>query len=179
MSVAFPYDQERATQAVLWLLAQHGGKLPVLKLMKLVFFADRLHLARYGRPIVGGRYVAMPYGPVASELKDDVDEPKPPRPAFEREGNDVKALGAYDEDVLSDSDLEVLAETNAKYGRLDTFRLRDLTHELEAWRKNYKEGAEKRSFPLPYEDFFADLDDEARQMLAIIEEDCEARTALK
>ena len=47
MGVEFRYDQERAWNAVLWFLHQHGGALDFLKLIKLAFFADRLHLAKY------------------------------------------------------------------------------------------------------------------------------------
>ena len=71
--IRFKYDADKAGQAILWLLHRHGGSMDKLKLIKLFFYADRLHLLRYGRPIVGGHYFAMNFGPVSSELKDIVD----------------------------------------------------------------------------------------------------------
>ena len=35
-----------------------------LKLMKLLWLADRLHLMKYGRMVLNDKYYAMPYGPV-------------------------------------------------------------------------------------------------------------------
>src|SRR5690606_40518414 len=36
------------------------------KLMKLMYFADRDHLVKYGFPITGDMYIKLPYGPVPS-----------------------------------------------------------------------------------------------------------------
>jgi uncharacterized phage-associated protein len=174
MSIVFRYDPERASHATRWLLARHGGRLDRLKLIKLIFLADRLHLARYGRPIVGGRYVAMEHGPVASDfynaIKGDTLE------GTKQDGVRVECAVRPDEDFLSETDLEVLREVNDQYGSFDTFRLRDMTHLLRAWGKNYK--GENSSYPLPYEDFFEDLADEKQRALGLISEGQEAERVL-
>jgi uncharacterized phage-associated protein len=179
MAITFRYDPERAYQAVLWFLHRHGGALPIMKLMKLLFFADRLHLWRYGRPLTGGRYAAMPHGPVASDLYEEVKLSTPGRP-FQRQGNSIRALAPVDEEYLSESDVEVLTEIDHEYGTFDGSTLRRLTHETIAYSKNYKEEEPVRSFPLPYEDFFEDLalEDPRRQMLNLAVEDCCARDSL-
>lgn len=41
-----------------------------MKALQLVYFADRYHLRKFGRPITNDEYFAMPYGPVASGAKD-------------------------------------------------------------------------------------------------------------
>lgn len=169
--ISFPYDEDRAAHASRWLLKRHGGEMDRLKLVKLIFLADRMHLARYGRPIVGGRYVAMEHGPVASEFLTLIKT---------NQVSGVACLGSYkqvaladaDEEMLSESDLEVLGEVNDAFGAYDTFRLRDYTHTFRAWIKNYKGG--NSSFPLAYEDFFDDLPAEAKQMLDLIEDAQEA-----
>ena len=176
MQIRFEYDQQRATQAVLWLLHKHGGQLDILKLLKLMFFVDRLHLARYGRPTVGGRYFAMQYGPVASELYDaikaagaETGEP------YVTKGNQVIAVLPLDENFLSESDIGALEEVDREFGHLDPFRLSDITHNLKVWSKNNPGG--KTSAPIPYEDFFLDMPDDS--MLDIIREDQEAREILE
>jgi uncharacterized phage-associated protein len=159
--IVFQYDSSRAAQAVLWLLHKHGGAMDKLKLVKLVFYADRDHIAKFGRPIAGGPYVAMKHGPVSSKLLNDLAQAAPGAGyPFEARGRRVLALSQVDENELSESDMSVLEAVNAQYGNLDTFRLRDLTHELKAWRKNYPDPKANTSHPLPYEDFFLDLDDD-------------------
>jgi len=180
--IKFPYERARAEQAVLWLLHRHGGAMDVLKLTKLLFLADREHLAHYGRPIMGGQYSAMPYGPVPSVFYDEVNRKKQPVSGLfkrERDGDRVSALAPVNEDYLSESDIEVLKHIDQTFGGWDPFRLRDFTHQLRAWRENFKEGSGKRSFPIPYEDFFLDLNTEDQKLLAVIHEDAEARAALE
>lgn len=172
MRITFQYDAAKAAQAVLWLLHHSGGAMDKMKLVKLIFFADRLHLAHYGRPIVGGRYVAMQHGPVSSNFLDHINgEPGTPDRPFALEGHRVRALADVDDDVLSESDAEVLRDVLDTYGGHDTFRLRDLTHGLRAWRENYPKGDVNTSVDLSYEDFFLDLPDQ--DMLDIIREDQE------
>jgi uncharacterized phage-associated protein len=176
VAIRFAYDPVRASHAARWLLSRHEGKLDRIKLIKLIFFADRLHLARYGRPIVGGRYCAMEHGPVASDfynaIKDNALDGTLPEEGTPR----VEGTRKADEDFLSESDIEILRVVNDTYGPLDGWRLRDLTHETKSWTKNYKGG--NSSYPLPYEDFFEDLDPEDSEMLELIAESQEAEKAL-
>ena len=173
MPIRFQYDCNKATQAILWLLHKHGGAMPKLSLVKLIFFADRDHLAKFGRPIVGGSYVAMKHGPVPSDLLDHLNRAiAGSGQPFQTIGRTVKALESVNDEELSESDIEILDTIDARYGRRDRFALRDLTHELRAWRKNYPDPGENTSRPLPYEDFFLDLDDD--EMLGIIREHQEA-----
>ena len=176
MEICFGYDPAKATQVVLWLVHKHLGPLDKLKLVKLVFYADRQHLARYGRPIVGGCYYAMPNGPVSSELLDCIqDSAGGENPAFELTDLKVRAKMSPDEEFLSESDIEVLEETDEEFGKLDPWHLRNMTHKLKAWKKNKPLPKGRR--PLPYEDFFLDLDVRNKSMLALIREDQELRTA--
>ena len=71
----------------------------------------------------------------------------------------------------------MLENTNCEYGRYDSFTLRDMTHNLKSWRKNYPDKDANTSNPMPYEDFFLDVDDNG--MLDIIREDQEARDFLR
>lgn len=172
-AIRFAYTQERAYNAILWLLHQHGGTLKKLKLVKLVFLADLEHLVRYGRPIVGGDYVAMPHGPVASSLLNDINSSGLNNPPFRLISQyDVGAIASVDEDQLSESDMEVLREVNTQFGDMDQFKLRDLTHNYEAWKKNYL--GNNSSYPLPYEDFFLNIPDDRQEMLDIIRDRQEA-----
>jgi uncharacterized phage-associated protein len=148
----FPYDAERARHATLWLLKRHGH-LEHIKILKLVVLADLEHLARYGRPVVGGKYFAMVHGPVASELYDDLKMNSlvgvvQTTPTI---GYVVTAVQEADEDYLSETDLEVLNEINTKFGNWDTYRLSEYTHKLEFWKKHWKPYT-NGSYRIPYAD---------------------------
>jgi len=163
----FKYDSNKAIQAILWLAHKHGGAIDKLKLVKLIFFADRDHLEKFGRPIVGGPYVAMKHGPVPSNLLDYIDcAVEGSGSPFKLDNPKVIALAPVNEDELSESDIQSLGHANDLFGHLDTFSLRNLTHKLKAWSKNYLRPSENTSYPLPYEDFFLDLDDD--EILEII-----------
>ncbi len=178
MTITFRFNHTKAYQAALWFLYRHGGALDKLMVIKLIFFADRWHLAKYGRPIVGGRYCAMQWGPVCSELLDDMKKIEGGKDApISVRGVEVTARASLNEEVLSESDIEALKATEEEYGAYNTFGLSNITHSLKAWRKNYPGHNKKTSRTLPYEDFFLDLDDDA--MLEIIREDQEARDLLE
>jgi len=166
--IRFKYEEAKATQVILWFLHRHGIT-DKLKLVKMVFFADREHLARYGRPIVGGAYCAMPYGPVSSELLNHIDKINDEKnPPFVLRGYQLHPQSQFNEDYLSESDVEILEEVDNKYGKCDPFTLSNITHQLKAYKKHCQKNTHT-SVPLPYEDFFLDLDD--RSILDIIRED--------
>jgi uncharacterized phage-associated protein len=172
--IEFVYDEERARHSTLWLLKQHGP-LDHIKLLKLILLADLEHLKRYGRPIAGGPYFAMEHGPVSSELFDDLKllsaSPSASKLSGTEAVNDftLRALVEPNEDYLSETDLEVLRYVNEVYGGWDRYRLSTETHKLSAWIKNYKgptSDGRDAAYPIPYDDFMADVLD--KTMAAIV-----------
>lgn len=157
--ISFPYNAQKAAQVVLWLLHKHGGRMDRLKMVKLVFLADREHLLKFGRPIVGGEYWNMPLGPVSGELLDHVkgglnDGLMPFEVAIPCH---IEARAGVDEDELSESDMDILTEINNKYGNYSSSKLSDMTHQMSLWKDNAPEQGGRKS--LPYENFFLDCED--------------------
>jgi uncharacterized phage-associated protein len=62
------FNEAKATQAAARLLKLRGGSMSYIKLMKLLYLADREALIRWGRPITTDRYVSMDNGPVLSRI---------------------------------------------------------------------------------------------------------------
>jgi len=170
--IKFPFDPNKAIQAILWLLHRNNQAMDKLQLIKLFFYADHKHLIEYGRPIAGGEYYVMTHGPVCSELLDILDGIQQSGisdlPLKVRGAYDIIATTPSDTQFLSESDLNVLDETYQRYGHIDKWKLRDMAHQLPSCRKNEPQAGEKRH-ALPYEDFFEDCpNDESKKMLRII-----------
>ena len=52
-----PFDYKKAVQAINFFARKNGGKITKLEVLKLIFFADRYHLRKYGRPITNDQYL--------------------------------------------------------------------------------------------------------------------------
>ena len=140
-SLRFRFDPEKALHLVLF-VAQHVPNATFHTISKVIYFADKLHLQRYGRLICGDSYVAMKHGPVPSEIYDMMKDVRgdgfsehwqTARESFKVEGKaTVVPCRVPDLEVFSDSDLECLKEAIKTYGHLDFTRLTELSHDA-AW----------------------------------------------
>lgn len=70
--IDFPFNREKAINAMLHICNSLGGTWDKYSLLKILYFAEQKHLAKYGRPITGDNIVAMEYGPVPSISYDEV-----------------------------------------------------------------------------------------------------------
>jgi uncharacterized phage-associated protein len=163
----FSFSHRKATQALNFLARQAGGSVNKMKALKLVYFADRYHLRRFGRPVTGDEYLAMNYGPVASGTKDLAEMSD-----FlgEAEGSYAKAflrpLDRYtycseqpvEEKAFSQSDREALAWAWEKFGTMDEFTLAETTHAYPEWKRHEASLAAKLTSraPMNYRDFLSD-----------------------
>ncbi|MSR71385.1 MAG: DUF4065 domain-containing protein [Candidatus Taylorbacteria bacterium] len=158
---------KKATQALNILARKKDGKINKMKAIKLIFLADRLHLRKYGRPIVGDMYWAMKLGPVGSlaknvaELSSISDEAlmyakKYIKPTDEKKQTLV-SLKQEDVSVFSKTDLECIEAVYKEFSDKDQFELAEITHTYSEWIKHKKEldGGKKR-VKMDYDDFFVD-----------------------
>ena len=137
----FPLNFDKLVQATAFLLRrEHSQSMNYMRLIKLVYIADRESLADRGHPIVGGRACAMERGPVISELLDLVRGMHIRFPEwsgfFEREGYDLRLKGEPGTAALSRRDIAKLDEVACRYAGLDEWDLVDLTHALPEWQRN-------------------------------------------
>ncbi len=134
------YREDKATQAAAHLLRQSGGKMSHMKLIKLLYLADRRALVEWGRPITFDWYVSMPHGPVLSftldRLNDEADGENPSywhRYISERRDNEVALMGEAPNDQLSPAEEQLLKEVYAEFGQMSRWELRDYSHKLPEW----------------------------------------------
>jgi uncharacterized phage-associated protein len=138
----FHADSEKVVNAIAYFAAQCPGATK-MKICKLMYYADKAHLNRYGRPITGDTYIRMRKGPVpsmglnlmrhtayfeyASELFDKTIEVK---------GISVRALQDFNRNIFSRSDVRIMDETIKAFGDRTAEDLSDLSHEEDAWKNS-------------------------------------------
>jgi uncharacterized phage-associated protein len=161
----FNFDFTKSTQALNCFALHEGGQINKMKALKLVYFADRYHLRRYGRLITNDNYLAMQHGPVPSATKDIAesndyldDTAKDYSLRFIEPVDNLvlKSVDKLDNSVLSESDLEALKFAWDNFGHLNQFELRDLAHLYPEWLK-YKDIITSAScLPMQLLDFLED-----------------------
>ena len=174
------FDHEKATQAINFFARQSGGAVNKLAALKLVYMADRYHLRKYGRPVIGDTYFAMKLGPVASAVKDiaegdfldeQVEEyaTKYIEPIVRSDGNvyTVKSVADVDEDVFSDSDLEALHFAVRTFGDQRKYNLSDITHAYPEWKRHSGDIPLFKRIQMDYMDFFLNAEPGAHELRSI------------
>ncbi len=169
MVISASTSYKKATQALNFYALKKGGKINKMKAIKLIYFADRLHLRKYGRPIVGDAYFAMKLGPVGSRTKRVAELDTMPeealayakkyiKPADEKKQSLV-SLRPVDADLFSQTDLECLETVYAQFSDKDQFELAELSHRYPEWFKHeHALEAGKKRVPMDYDDFFSDTE---------------------
>lgn len=136
------FSEKKAAHVAAFFLFQNTGRLNILKLMKLLYLAERRSYQLYGEPMIGDTLVSMDHGPVLSRTLDRLNGMSTSTECglnswmTIREGHDVvlrdpSVIRSPEEDLLelSDADLNVLNETWAEFGHMTQFQIRDYTHE--------------------------------------------------
>lgn len=164
----FCFSHRKATQALNFFAQRAGRSINKMKALKLVYFADRYHLRKYGRPVVGDEYLAMTYGPVASGTKDlaemsdflGEEEAHYARKFIEPSASGLaySSMADVDEKVFSESDREALQFAWERFGRVEKYTLSRMTHRYPDWKKH--EAALQSNVvtrvPMNYRDFLED-----------------------
>lgn len=139
--MALNFREQPATEAAARLLQRAGGSLPYMKLLKLLYLADRKALLELGRPITFDRYVSMKHGPVLSQTYDlMVAEEAPGEHSYWREyisephDYDVQLRGHAPRGALSPAQEEVLDAVFEEFGHMDKWKLVNVTHKLPEWK---------------------------------------------
>lgn len=165
-----PVAVRKATQALNYFARLSASGTPraeinKMKALKLLFFADRYHLRKYGRPVSDCSYFAMKNGPVASEAKhvaEDSTRLEPKARSYvhgfiRRKGTyDVASVADVDSAVFSESDVEALKFAWENFGHYTKYELVDITHHYPEWKKHERvlDGFANKRVPMDYAHFF-------------------------
>lgn len=134
------YDEAKTAQAAAYLIKKRGqGYMSYMKLIKLLYLADKEALTEWGQPITFDHFVAMDHGMVLSTTLNLINGELPeaevwPR-TFEPYGD--HELKLVDPNIgtnkLSKAEINVLDNIFEKFGNWNRWKLRDYNHELPEW----------------------------------------------
>lgn len=134
------YRQERTTQAAARLLSLRGGSMSYMKLLKLLYLADRGALLQHGRPITYDGFMSMDQGPILSKTYDlMVAEEWPGEPTYWRryisdpENYEVHLVADAPNGALSRAQEDILDDVFAEFGHLGRWKLVEVTRKLPEW----------------------------------------------
>lgn len=130
--------------SLLYILNKFEGRtIGKHQLFKILYFAEKKHLAKYGKPITEDVYIAMEYGPVPSESLDIINYTKNNSGSLDNSiheasnllncvGRNVIGLSEPDTEWLSNSEMLCLDESFNENKSLSFGQLTDKSHD-SAW----------------------------------------------
>jgi uncharacterized phage-associated protein len=141
----FPFKSAKVIQAAAVLLdRERSRQMSYYRLLKLLYIADREHLRLTGRPIVGGRAVAMKAGPLHSAAYDLVKGTHPDYAAwadhFFVEGRNIEMRHHPGNGELSKREIQTLLAVAKEFEELDDDDLGTLTHSYPEYTECFKPG---------------------------------------
>lgn len=139
------FNLDKTLQALAFLIKNEQENY--MKLIKLLYFAERYHLRHYGDLIIYDNYTALKFGPVQSKTKDiitlnefycnNVLEEEPRKRLYsliEKNSYDV-CINDKNSDLLSESEIESLEFSQELFGKFDQFALANISHDYPEWKK--------------------------------------------
>lgn len=131
------FSEERVTQMAAYFLIKSGFQIAHIKLLKLLYLAERKAMAKWGCSMSGDRFVSMPHGPVMSQTYDLIKGHSPEQSFWNKwikgeKNYEVSLDGSVNIeylDELSRSEMKILDDTYTEFGSMDRFQLVDYTHQ--------------------------------------------------
>lgn len=153
------YNSRKAAQIAAFFAIREGGRIPVLKAVKLIYLSERRFMNAFDSSMLRDQLVSMEHGPVNSitlnqingltgnkdEWSEFVTDREDHCYSIPSSGMEVDRL-----DELSRAELKTLEETWAEFGHMDQWQIRDYTHDnCPEW-----EDPDFSSQPIPYSRVF-------------------------
>jgi uncharacterized phage-associated protein len=179
------FTERKAAQIAAYFLSKHNGQMNHMKLIKLMYLADRQHYSDYGFPISDDWVVAMRHGPVLSQTLDLVNGSLRDSVYWDglisaKENHEVtlcRSVAEVDSSDLFKSAEKAMDAVDNNFGNLDRWDVVNYTHTLPEWKKNFLgHGAAS----IPPKDILAAVGkttDEIKAYLHYMDEDLKLATA--
>ena len=129
------YEDQRIKEVLLYILSK-TGVVDYYHLMKILYLAERQHLAKWGEKITTDDYYALPHGPVPTRIYDALKAVKEENEGFladvltvEKDMPNVTPLRTPNMEYLSKSEVEALDNAIAKNIVKSFAELEQMTHD--------------------------------------------------
>lgn len=141
--ISFRINYEKAVETIIWLANEKPG-IDIYHIAKVLFYAEKTHVNKYARPIIGDNYICMGYGPVPSAVKDLIDKNSWLDPNYLQEISEsltitnsphknITAKRQPNIKYFSKTDIDCLKDALSKYGDMTFVELTTLTHDEACW----------------------------------------------
>jgi uncharacterized phage-associated protein len=164
------FREDKATQAAALFLKLRGGSMSHLKLIKLLYIAEREALLRWRRPITFDSYVSLDHGPVLSQTLNLMHGETRTEGIWNKTitaptNHEVSLIQDPGTEKLSEAEEALIVEIFGKYGRMNRWDIRDFTHTFPEW-----EDPEGSSIPIEYRDILEGANMSPLEIKSIIAE---------
>jgi uncharacterized phage-associated protein len=137
----FSKTSQKTIQAIAALLHFHESKeMSYLRVLKVLYLADRESLKETGRPITGDRVVAMEHGPVLSSVYDLIKGEHLGWPVWSgflpKKGYRFELLQDPGNGTLSRYEIGTLRELTERYSEKNEWDMVEIVHALDMWERN-------------------------------------------
>jgi len=132
------FNERKVAQMATFFLGQvQGGRMSHLKLMKLLYLAEREAVRSLGLHLTGDHLVSMPHGPVLSMTLNLMDGDIESHPGgwedwiTDKENHELSLRKPFDPsslDELAPAEIDVLMSVWNQFGAMDKWEIRDWTH---------------------------------------------------
>ena len=164
---------EKSLQASGVLLRLEEGRMASMRLLKLLYIADREMLAESASSITNDRAHARKHGPVLSRIHDLIRGSGPRfndwNQYIHTQGYAIKLVNDPGRGQLSRGEIDKLTEVSERYRNKDHWELSDLTHDFPEWKQHWPDDTEGGSYPIPWEDILA-AQGEGAETIKLVEE---------
>jgi len=156
--IRFKFDVDKFIACVSFFANKKLKGLTKLKICKLLYYTDKFHLIKHGRPVTGDIYFSMDNGPVPSISKYIMDELVSRDEVNTNDGEEtnIDKFSRYlrisrglqykypifilkqmpDLECFSESEIETLEGISKIYGQYTARELVDMTHKEAPWQKS-------------------------------------------
>ena len=139
-SISFVFDEMKAAQAACYLLSLNAGQMNYMKMIKLLYLADREYITDWCNSITTDSYVSMDNGPVTCKIYDLIKDSHIDNGTYwasliRTVGYNAVLIKEPDEyDRLSPMEMEVIAKTNQRFAESGEWDVVRFCHEnLAEW----------------------------------------------
>lgn len=130
------FNQTKATQAAALFLRLEGGQMPYMKLLKLLYLADREAIRQRCSPVSGDCFVSMEHGPVLSHVYDLIKGQEADSVYWDKaiarcpeDPYQMKMVSDPGVDDLSRRETAIVESVSGQFRQYDQFQLRDWCHD--------------------------------------------------